>query len=46
MLYKGEVIKEFARGEATKADVMFWVSGGREVAVAATGAAQDSVVGE
>jgi len=34
VLYKGRVIKEFARGEATKADAMFWVSGGREVAAA------------
>ena len=28
VLYKGRMIREFARGEATKADVMEWVAGG------------------
>jgi ribose transport system ATP-binding protein len=28
VFYKGRIIREFARGEATKADVMHWVSGG------------------
>jgi ABC-type sugar transport system ATPase subunit len=28
VFYKGRVIREFARGEATKADVMHWVAGG------------------
>ena len=28
VLYKGRIIREFARGEATKADVMHWVAGG------------------
>src|SRR3954447_25717542 len=28
VFYKGRVIRQFARGEATKADVMHWVSGG------------------
>jgi ABC-type sugar transport system ATPase subunit len=31
VLYKGRVIREFARGEATKADVMQWVAGGASV---------------
>jgi ribose transport system ATP-binding protein len=30
VLYRGTILKEFQRGEATKADVMFWVSGGKE----------------
>jgi ABC-type sugar transport system ATPase subunit len=28
VFHKGRVIREFARGEATKADVMHWVAGG------------------
>jgi ABC-type sugar transport system ATPase subunit len=28
VLHKGRIIREFARGEATKADVMHWVAGG------------------
>ncbi|MBW3609063.1 MAG: ATP-binding cassette domain-containing protein, partial [Actinobacteria bacterium] len=28
VFYKGLIIREFARGEATKADVMHWVAGG------------------
>lgn len=28
VFYKGRVIREFVRGEATKADVMHWVAGG------------------
>jgi ribose transport system ATP-binding protein len=28
VFYKGRIIREFARGEATKADVMHWVAGG------------------
>jgi ribose/xylose/arabinose/galactoside ABC-type transport system permease subunit len=28
VLYKGRVVREFARGEATKADVMYCVAGG------------------
>ena len=30
VLYRGSILKELTRGEATKADVMFWISGGRE----------------
>jgi ribose transport system ATP-binding protein len=30
VLYRGSILKELSRGEATKADVMFWISGGRE----------------
>lgn len=29
VLYRGAIINELRRGEATKADVMFWISGGR-----------------
>jgi ribose transport system ATP-binding protein len=36
VLYRGAILKEFARGEATKADVMFWISGGRETLAAAS----------
>ncbi len=32
VLSRGVVIKEFGPGEASKADVMFWVSGGKESA--------------
>jgi ABC-type sugar transport system ATPase subunit len=32
IMYRGRMINEFARGEATKAHVTFWVSGGPEVA--------------
>ncbi len=32
VLYRGDVIKQFQRGEATKANVTYWVSGGPEVA--------------
>lgn len=28
VLYRGQVIREFQRGEATKADLMHWISGG------------------
>jgi ABC-type sugar transport system ATPase subunit len=28
VFYKGRIIREFARGEASKADVMHWVAGG------------------
>jgi ABC-type sugar transport system ATPase subunit len=28
VFHKGRIIREFARGEATKADVMEWVAGG------------------
>ena len=28
VMAKGRIVKEFARGEATKADVMFWMAGG------------------
>ena len=28
VFHKGRIIREFARGEATKADVMHWVAGG------------------
>ena len=31
VLSRGVVIREFDRGAATKADVMFWVSGGKEM---------------
>ncbi len=35
VLSRGRIIREFGRGEATKADVMYWVAGGaREEAVA------------
>ena len=36
IMYRGRVINEFKRGEASKADVMFWISGGREAAQEAT----------
>jgi ABC-type sugar transport system ATPase subunit len=36
VLYRGRVLKEFKRREATKADVMFWVSGGKESMVQAS----------
>ena len=36
ILYRGRVIREFNRGEASKADVMFWVSGGKEAIAAAS----------
>jgi ABC-type sugar transport system ATPase subunit len=36
ILYRGTIIKEFNRGEASKADVMFWVSGGKEPLAAAS----------
>ena len=35
VFYKGRVIREFARGEATKADVMRWITGDLEDAGAA-----------
>lgn len=37
VFHKGKVIREFARGEATKADVMHWIAGGAigEAAMAA-----------
>ena len=28
VFHKGRIIREFARGEASKADVMHWVAGG------------------
>jgi len=31
IFYRGKVIKEFKRGEASKSDVMHWISGGLEV---------------
>jgi ABC-type sugar transport system ATPase subunit len=36
VLYRGAILKEFARGEATKASVLFWVSGGKEALAAAS----------
>jgi ABC-type sugar transport system ATPase subunit len=36
ILYRGTILKEFARGEASKADVMFWISGGKEALAAAS----------
>lgn len=33
VLYRGRVIKEFARGEADKAAVTFWVSGGKDAVI-------------
>jgi ABC-type sugar transport system ATPase subunit len=33
-LYRGRVIREFGRGEAAKADVMYWISGGGDAALA------------
>ena len=36
VLYRGTILKEFARGDATKADVMFWISGGREALATAS----------
>src|SRR5215217_3174179 len=35
IMYRGRVINEFKRGEASKADVMFWISGGKEAAAGA-----------
>ena len=35
ILYKGRIIREFQRGEATKADVMHWVAGGVQEETAA-----------
>ncbi len=34
VMYKGRPIREFARGEATKADVMYWIAGGEPALVA------------
>ena len=34
VMYKGRPIREFARGEATKADVMYWIAGGEPELVA------------
>ena len=31
-MYRGRAIREFAKGDATKADVAYWVSGGDSVA--------------
>jgi ribose transport system ATP-binding protein len=39
VLYKGRVIREFARGESTKADVMYWVAGGDVTSSAENGEA-------
>jgi ABC-type sugar transport system ATPase subunit len=39
VLYKGRVIREFVRGEATKADVMYWVAGGAPAVGAEAGEA-------
>jgi ABC-type sugar transport system ATPase subunit len=33
-LYRGRIIHEFVRGAATKADIMYWISGGDEAALA------------
>jgi ABC-type sugar transport system ATPase subunit len=30
IMYRGRIINEFRRGEATKADVMYWISGAKE----------------
>jgi ABC-type sugar transport system ATPase subunit len=32
IMYRGQAIREFTKGEATKADVTYWVSGGPSVA--------------
>ena len=37
VLSRGRVVREFARGEATKADVMVWMAGGTDEAIGAVG---------
>ena len=33
IMYRGQAIREFSKGEATKADVTYWVSGGDSTAL-------------
>ncbi|MCA9878276.1 MAG: sugar ABC transporter ATP-binding protein, partial [Thermomicrobiales bacterium] len=40
VFHKGRIIREFARGEATKADVMHWIAGGTAADVARVEAAE------
>ncbi|MDQ2655613.1 MAG: hypothetical protein M3Z20_21510, partial [Chloroflexota bacterium] len=40
VFHKGRIIREFARGEASKADVLHWIAGGAAADVAAVEAAE------
>jgi ABC-type sugar transport system ATPase subunit len=43
VFYKGQIIREFVRGDASKADVMHWVAGGTMPAAVSAGPVPDDV---